>query len=77
LRAIVDATRNQKVGQLFLVVDSRDTAAISQIEAAGFLLERRAIEQVRFGIRRLWRDQSNPANVPASPDSYMMQVPNA
>jgi CelD/BcsL family acetyltransferase involved in cellulose biosynthesis len=77
LRAIVDATRNQKVGQLFLVVDSRDTAAISQIEAAGFLLERRAIEQVRFGIRRLWKDQSNPANVPASPDSYIMQVPNA
>jgi CelD/BcsL family acetyltransferase involved in cellulose biosynthesis len=77
LHTIVSATSNQKVGRLFLVVDSRDTAAISQIEAAGFLLERQAVEQVRFGIRRLWREQSIRANVPASPEGYMMQVPNA
>jgi GNAT superfamily N-acetyltransferase len=77
LRAIVNAAQAQKVSRLFVVVESRDAAAISQIESAGFVLERRMIEQTRFGVRRWWKVPPDSADARTSPDPCLMQVPTA
>jgi CelD/BcsL family acetyltransferase involved in cellulose biosynthesis/GNAT superfamily N-acetyltransferase len=77
LRAIVRAAQDQKVTRLFVAVDSRDAAAISEIENAGFVLEHRTIDQVRFGVRRRWAVPARDADAPRSLDPYLVKVHNA